>query len=107
MQPDQRFDLDGRDLRSYLDITPWEAALGATVPLKLMDGKTASLNIKPGARSGSRMKLKGRGMPARGKKKAGDLFAELRIVVPEQLSEQDRDLFEKLAETSEFNPRAA
>ena len=46
-------------------------------------------------------------MPARGKKKAGDLFAELRIVVPEQLSEQDKELFEKLAETSDFNPRAA
>lgn len=107
VQPDPAFDLDGRDLRTYLDVAPWEAALGAKVPLKLMDGKTASLSIKPGSRSGSRMKLKGRGMPARGKKKAGDLFAELRIVVPEQLSEQDKELFEKLAETSDFNPRAA
>jgi curved DNA-binding protein len=72
-----------------------------------MDGKTASLTIKPGARSGSQLRLKGRGMPARGRKPAGDLIAELRIVVPDPISEDERELFEKLAETSDFNPRAA
>jgi curved DNA-binding protein len=107
VRPDPRFDLDGRNLKTHLDITPWEAALGAKVPLKLMDGKTASLNIQPGARSGSQLRLKGRGMPARGRKKAGDLIAELRIVVPDRLSDAEKELFEKLAETSEFNPRAA
>lgn len=107
VQPDSQFDLDGRNLKTYLDIAPWEAALGAKVPLKLIDGKTASLNIKPGSRSGSRMKLKGRGMPARGKKKAGDLLAELRIVVPDELSDRERELLEQLAEESDFNPRAA
>jgi curved DNA-binding protein len=88
-------------------VTPWEAALGAKVPLKLVDGKTASLTIKPGARSGSQMKLKGQGMPARGKAKAGDLFAEIRIVVPDELSDRERELFEELADASDFNPRAA
>ena len=107
VRPDARFELDGRNLKTYLDITPWEAALGAKVPLKLMDGKTASLNIQPGARSGSQLRLKGRGMPATGKKAAGDLIAELRIVVPDRLSDAEKELFEKLAETSEFNPRAA
>ncbi len=107
VRPDRRFELDGRDLKTRLDITPWEAALGAKVPLKLMDGKTASLNIEPGARSGSQLRLKGRGMPARGRKKAGDLIAELRIVAPDKLSDEEKELFEKLAETSEFNPRAA
>jgi len=92
---------------TYLDITPWEAALGAKVPLTLMEGKTASLTIAPGARSGSQLKLKGRGMPARGKKRAGDILAELRIVVPDQLSEEEKELFERLAEQSDFNPRAA
>ncbi|MEJ2482227.1 MAG: DnaJ C-terminal domain-containing protein [Gemmatimonadota bacterium] len=103
---DRRFELDGRDLKTYLEITPWEAALGAKVPLKLMDGKTASLTIGPGARSGSQLRLKGRGMPARGRKKAGDLIAELRIVTPDPLSDEERRLFEELAETSTFNPRA-
>ena len=107
VQPDSRFDLDGRDLKTYLDLTPWEAALGAKVPLELMDGKTASLTIKPGSRSGSQLKLKGRGMPATGKKKAGDLLAELRIVVPDELSDRERELLEQLAEQSDFNPRAA
>ncbi|MCL7969812.1 MAG: J domain-containing protein, partial [marine benthic group bacterium] len=107
VRPDPRFELDGRNLKTYLDITPWESALGAKVPLKLMDGKTASLNIHPGARSGSQLRLKGHGMPARGRKKAGDLIAELRIVVPDRLSDAEKELFEKLAETSKFNPRAA
>jgi curved DNA-binding protein len=107
VRPDPRFELDGRNLKTTLDVTPWEAALGAKIPLKLMDGKTASLTIKPGARSGSQLRLKGRGMPARGRKPAGDLIAELRIVVPDPLSEEEEGLFEKLAETSEFDPRAA
>jgi curved DNA-binding protein len=107
VRPDPGFELDGRNLKTTLDVTPWEAALGAKIPLKLMDGKTASLTIKPGARSGSQLRLKGRGMPARGRKPAGDLIAELRIVVPDPISEDERELFEKLAETSDFNPRAA
>jgi len=107
VRPDPRFSLDGRDLRVQLEITPWEAALGARVPLKLLDGKTASLTIEPGAKSGSQLRLKGRGLPARGKKKAGDLLVELRIVVPDPLSDAERELFEQLADRSEFNPRAA
>lgn len=107
VRPDPAFELDGRNLKTTLDVTPWEAALGAKIPLKLMDGKTASLTIKPGARSGTQLRLKGRGMPARGRKPAGDLVAELRIVVPDPISEDERELFEKLAETSDFNPRAA
>jgi curved DNA-binding protein len=107
VRPDPRFSLDGRDLRVQLEITPWEAALGARVPLKLLDGKTASLTIEPGAKSGSQLRLKGRGLPARGKKKAGDLLVELRIVVPAPLSDAERELFEQLADRSEFNPRAA
>ena len=107
IRPDHRFELEGRNLKTHLDIAPWEAALGAQIPLKLMDGKTASLTIKPGARSGTQLRLKARGMPARGRKQAGDLIAELRIVVPSELTEAERELFEKLAETSDFNPRAA
>lgn len=107
VRPDPRFELDRRDLRTTIDVSPWEAALGAKVPLKMLDGKTASLTIPPGTRSGLQLKLKGRGIPARGKAKAGDLLVEVRIIVPDQLSDSERGLFEQLAETSEFNPRAA
>ena len=107
VRPDPRFELDRRDLRTTIDVSPWEAALGEKVPLKMLDGQTASLTIPPGTRSGLQLKLKGRGIPARGKAKAGDLLVEVRIVVPDQLSDSERGLFEQLAETSEFNPRAA
>lgn len=107
VSPDPRFQINGRDLTTRLAVSPWEAALGARVPLKMLDGKTASLTIPQGARPGSQLKLKGRGMPARGEAKAGDLLVEVRIVVPGELSDGERDLFEQLAEASDFNPRAA
>lgn len=102
-----QFTLDERDLKTTLAITPWEAALGGKAPLTMLDGKTASLTIPAGARSGQQLKLKERGMPARGKAKAGDLLAELRIAVPEELSDRERALFEELAEISDFDPRAS
>ena len=104
---DPRFTVDGRNLKTTLAVSPWEAALGAKVPLTLLDGKTAMLTIKPGSQSGTQLKLKGKGMPGRGKKKAGDLVAEVKIVVPKDPSSKERELFEQLAEASSFDPRAA
>ena len=106
LAPDPRFSIDGRDLKTTLAVSPWEAALGAKVPLTLLDGKTAMLSIKPGSQSGTQLKLTGKGMPGRGKKPAGDLLAELKIVVPAILADRDKALFEELAEASAFDPRA-
>ncbi len=107
LAPDPRFEVDGRNLKTTLAVSPWEAALGAKVPLTLLDGKTAMLTIKPGSQSGTQLKLKGKGIPGRGKRKAGDLLAEVKIVVPKEPSSKERELFEQLAEASRFDPRAA
>jgi len=107
LAPDPRFEVDGKNLETTLAISPWEAALGAKVPLTLLDGKTAMLTIKPGSQSGTQLKLKGKGMPGRGKRKAGDLLARIKIVVPKTTTDKERELFEQLAEASSFDPRAA
>jgi curved DNA-binding protein len=86
-----------------LPLTPWEAALGAAVAVDTPGGE-AKVRVRPGTSTGKRLRLKGRGMPNPGGA-AGDLFAEVRIVVPTSLSEKERDLFKELAAISTFDPR--
>jgi curved DNA-binding protein len=101
--PDKRFRLVGRDIFVDLPLTPWEAALGATVAVDTPGGET-KLRVRPGTSSGKRLRLRGRGLPnPRGR--AGDAFAEVRIVVPSKLTDEERRLFEQLAATSTFDPR--
>jgi curved DNA-binding protein len=103
LRKDPRFELHGHDLHAELKISPWEAALGAQVPLATLDGEV-KLTVPPGSQSGQKLRLKNQGMPfKRGGR--GDLLAILKIVLPKQLSETEKDLFEKLREVSEFQPR--
>ena len=103
VKPDRRFRVDGSDLYVDLPVAPWEAALGATVEVRTLDG-TARVKVPPGSSSGRRLRLRGEGMPGPGKAH-GDLYATIKIVVPKKLSERERELFEQLAEASQFDPR--
>ncbi|MFF4486064.1 DnaJ C-terminal domain-containing protein [Streptomyces sp. NPDC001544] len=104
IQPHPQFRLDGRDVYAQLPVTPWEAALGATVPVPTPSGATAKVSVPAGSSSGRRLRLRGEGMPnPRGTN--GNLYAELRIMVPPRLSERERELFEELAAVSSFDPR--
>ncbi|MER5377458.1 J domain-containing protein [Streptomyces sp. NPDC002553] len=104
IQPHPQFRLDGRDVYVELPVTPWEAALGATVPVPTPSGATAKVSVPAGSSSGRRLRLRGEGMPnPRGTN--GDLYAELRIMVPSGLSDRERALFEELAAVSSFDPR--
>lgn len=101
--PDSRFRLEGRDIHVVLPVTPWEAALGATVPVPTPGG-TAKVTVPGGSSGGRRLRLRGEGMPnPRGGN--GDLYAEVRIMVPPKLSDRERELFEQLAADSAFDPR--
>ncbi len=101
--PHPQLELRGDDLHTRLAVAPWEAALGGRAKLRTLDGEV-TLKIPPRSSSGKRIRLRGKGFPARNGKH-GDLFAEIRIVVPEEVSARERELWEKLAEVSEFNPR--
>lgn len=101
--PHPRFRVDGHDLEVKVPVTPWEAALGTTVEVALIDG-AVNLKIPPGSQSGQKMRLRGRGLPRTGGGR-GDLFAEVRITVPKELSEKERELFIEMSKVSGFNPR--
>ncbi|MFD5421222.1 DnaJ C-terminal domain-containing protein [Streptomyces sp. NPDC127069] len=104
IQPHPQFRLDGRDVHVQVPVTPWEAALGATVPVPTPGGGTAKVAVPAGSSSGRRLRLRGEGMPApRGAD--GDLYAELRVMVPPTLGDRERELFEELAAASSFDPR--
>jgi curved DNA-binding protein len=101
--PDEHFTLEGHDLHTRLAVTPWEAALGGEATVRTLDG-TVRVKIPAGASSGQKIRLRGRGFPRSGGEH-GDLYAEIQIVVPRKLSERERELFERLAEASSFDPR--
>jgi curved DNA-binding protein len=99
-----RFRLRGRDVEVDLPVSPWEAALGATVPVALLDGGIAQVKVKGGTSSGTRLRLKGEGWPA-GDGRREDLHAVVKVMVPTKLSRRERKLFHELAEASSFDPR--
>ncbi|MGI9579353.1 MAG: DnaJ C-terminal domain-containing protein [Microthrixaceae bacterium] len=101
---DPRFRLDGRDIEVELPLAPWEAALGTTVEVS-GPGGTKKIRIAPGTSSGKRLRIKGQGMPTPGK--PGDLYARTTIVVPTDLSDDERRLYSELADLSDFDPRSA
>lgn len=102
--PHPRYRLEGNDLRTTLEVSPWEAALGGQVTLDTLQGRLG-VRIPPGSSSGRLVRLRGQGFPTSNGER-GDLLAEIKIVVPETLSASERELFEKLAATSEFRARA-
>ena len=102
--PHPRYRVDGRDLYVDLPLTPWEAALGTSVAVETPSGEM-KVKVPAGTSSGKRLRLRHRGLPhPRGS--AGHLYAEIRIMVPAKLTDEERQLFEQLAATSAFDPRS-
>ena len=97
------FKLQGIDLYTDLKITPWEAALGTKAILNTIDDST-SIYIPQGIESGEKVRIQGKGYKD-GKGGRGDLVAEVKIVVPKTMSEEERKLYTKLSEVSTYNPR--
>jgi len=100
-----RLRLDGDDLYTDLPVSPWEAALGETVELMTLNSR-AQVKVPAGSSCGRRLRLRGEGYP-RGGGHRGDLYATVKIVVPEKLSRAERKAFKELAEVSKFDPRAS
>lgn len=100
-----RYSVIDHDLVVKLPVAPWEAALGAKVDLVLPDG-SIKLSVPAGSQSGGKLRVRGRGLPKKGGDR-GDVLAEIRVVVPTTLSDSEREVFEKLASVSRFNPRSA
>ena len=97
--------VQGVDLVGVLELAPWEAILGATVPVATLDGNLA-VKVPAGFQQGQKLRLRGKGLPA-GAGKFGDLYIEASIQVPRQSGEEEERLWKELASVSRFNPRNA
>jgi DnaJ-class molecular chaperone len=104
LRPHPVFKVKGDDLELELSIAPWEAVLGAGVEVPTIDGKV-ELKVPAGARAGQRLRLRGQGLNRRNGGR-GDEFVRLRVVVPKEVSAEERRLYEELKRVSRFNPRS-
>ncbi len=103
IEDNKAFKLYGCDLHTDLKLTPWEAALGTRIDLKTIDGET-KIYIPQGIQSGEKIKIPSKGYKD-GKGGRGDLVAEVKIMVPKKLELDEKEMFEKMQEMSNFNPR--
>ena len=103
IQNNSKFKLQGYDIATDLFLTPWEAALGKRVTIDSIDD-TVSLYVPPGIQSGEKVRIPQKGYKD-GLGSRGDLIAEVKTVVPKKLTDDEKELFEKLKSISNFNPR--
>lgn len=104
IQDDKNFKLKGTDIYTNLYLTPAEAALGTRVSLNSIDD-TATVYVPQGIASGEKIKIAGKGYKD-GKGGRGDLVAEVKVMVPKHLSDEEKAIYQKLNEISSFNPRS-
>jgi len=100
-KPHPLYRAEGRDLFIQLPITPWEAALGATVKAPTPAGNV-DLKIPAGSNSGNKLRLKGRGIPGT---PPGDIYVTLTVITPAAKNAQDKQLYDEMASRMAFNPR--
>jgi len=100
-RPHARLRPQGRDLHLTLPVAPWEAALGAVVPV-LLPGGTLNVRIPAGAQAGRQFRVRGKGIPSA---PPGDLYFDIRIVAPPAATPRAKELYEALQQEADFDPR--
>lgn len=97
------FDVEDHNLIYEANLAPWEAVLGANITVPTLNGRV-NIKIPPGTHNGQKMRVRGRGLPARNGTN-GDLIVVTNIDVPAKVTDSERRLWEQLAKESRFNPR--
>jgi curved DNA-binding protein len=95
------FDVIGNDIYLTLPITPWEAALGATIIVPTLAGKI-DLKVPASSQGGQKLRIKNRGLPG---PTAGNQYVLLKIITPPATTEASKELYKKMAEIMPLNPR--
>jgi len=103
-EPHPQWRLDGRDLAGELAVAPWEAALGAVVPVTLPDGHRLQVRVPAGTQSGATLRVPGQGLPG---EPPGDLELAVRVLVPPADTARARALYEQMAREMPFDARKA
>jgi curved DNA-binding protein len=100
--PHPVYRVEGKDLHMDLPVSPWEAALGATIKIPTLGGNK-DLKVPAGSQSGRTLRLRGRGL---GQAQKGDLYVRVQIVTPAADTPEAKALYQKMASELAFNPRA-
>jgi molecular chaperone DnaJ len=95
---DERFRREGADLVTVVEVPATEAMLGTTVSVPTLDGEH-ELELEPGTQPGERLVIRGRGLPALRSARRGDQHVFVNVIVPARLSEEQRELAERLGKT--------
>jgi molecular chaperone DnaJ len=103
--PNARFDRKDDDLYTEVPVTFPEAALGAEIEVPTLTG-VVTARVPAGTSSGQSLRLRGKGMPHVRREGYGDLYVKIRVTVPKDLSERERELIEELQRLRRENPRA-
>jgi curved DNA-binding protein len=93
----------GADLVGHLELAPWEAVLGATVPVKTLEG-CVSVKVPAGFQAGQQLRVRGKGLPE-GAARRGDIYVGVSIQTPPHIGKAEEHLWRELAAASTFNPR--
>ena len=101
--PHPLFTVSKRDIYFVLHVTPWEAALGASLAVPTLGGNV-DLKLPPNSQTGQKLRLKNRGLSS--KNQAGHQYVTLTIHTPPAVTEEQRKLYEKMAEIMPYNPRS-
>jgi DnaJ-class molecular chaperone len=99
IRPHPRFRREGDDLRIEMPVDLWVNLLGGEVQVPTLKGTRLAVRIPPETQNGQAIRLRGQGMPhLRNPDQAGDLYVEVRTVLPTQLTNEEKDLIRRLAE---------
>jgi DnaJ-class molecular chaperone len=96
--PHRLFERDGDDLTIKLPVPLHVAMLGGEVDVPTLKGTKLKLNVAPETQNGRKIRLRGQGMPRLGGSGSGDLYAEVNVVLPTHLNDEEKKLFQRLAE---------
>ena len=104
IEDNKKYKLNGTDLYTIIPITPWDAALGTKTKILSIDDSKTQVYIPNGVQSGETIEI-----PQKGYKttdgQMGNLIAQIKIVVPDKLTAEEKEMFKKLKEISKFNPK--
>lgn len=98
------FRVRGADLYYDVDVAPWEAVLGSTITIPAPRGRV-NLRIPAGTNNGQQLRMRGQGLPKGKSGENGDLYVVIDVQLPHELTPEERELWEKLSQTSQFKPR--
>jgi curved DNA-binding protein len=96
--------LEGLDIIKEVPVAPWEAALGEKVQVKTLDGQSIALQLPAGISSGQKLRISGKGYRDRNGY-SGDFYFAIKIVMPKKITNQEKELYMKLKDITQWDPR--